>query len=177
MSTEKTQYLLQQKEIQEFLPHRYPFLLVDRILEIKGPSATGEINPNDHVGIKVVGLKNVSMNEPFFTGHFPQRPIMPGVLIIEAMAQVASFAFYPTVIEKVRNHESLECVLVGVDETRFRVPVVPGDQLRIETTVLKCRRTLWSFECKAFVGDKLVAEAKLLANLSSSPTASGEKKT
>ena len=162
---EKSQYYLEQKQIQEFLPHRPPFLLVDRILSISSDKPMDDDSPKNKVGIKVVGIKNVSMNEPFFVGHFPQMPIMPGVLITEVMAQVASFAMYPKMLTKTITKESFQCVLVGVDNARFRVPVTPGDTLRVEATCTACRSTIWTFECKAYVGDKLVAEAKMMANL------------
>ncbi len=164
--SEANPYRLEQREIQAFLPHRYPFLMVDRILEINGPGALDDDNPKTKVGIKVVGIKNVSVNEPYFTGHFPNMPIMPGVQIIEAMAQVASFAFYPTYMKKtVDERDGFRCFLVGVDGARFRVPVVPGDTLRFETEVSVCRSTMWGFACKAYVEGKLVAEANLMANL------------
>lgn len=163
-----SEYYLEQKEIQKFLPHRPPFLLVDRIISITSPNSMTDDQPKSKLGIKVVGLKNVSMNEPHFVGHFPEFAIMPGVLILEAMAQVASFALYPSMIGIIGDQgmgSKFQCVLVGVDQARFRVPVVPGDVLRIETEVTGCRTYLWSFLCKGFVGDKLVAEAKIMANL------------
>lgn len=171
--SENLEYKLDQKLIQEFLPHRYPFLLVDKVLEITGPANMDDTDTKTKVGVKVVAQKNVSVNEPFFQGHFPQLPIMPGVLITEAMAQVASFSMYPLMIKKIRDkNENFQCVLVGVDNARFRVPVVPGDVLRVETVVTACRSSIWTFDCKAFVEGKLVAEAKLMANLTS---ATGKK--
>lgn len=124
------------------MPHRYPFLLVDRILEVEDGRA--------------VGLKNVTINEPFFTGHFPGFPIMPGVLIVEAMAQVASAVLY-------RYPEYAETIglFAGIDETRFRRPVVPGDQLRIETELLKRRGPIVRCRGRAWVGDELAAEGVL----------------
>lgn len=169
---ENSPFLLDQKKIQEFLPHRYPFLLVDRILDISGPHTLDDDDLKHKIGVKVVGIKNVSVNEPFFQGHFPGLPIMPGVLLIEAMAQVASFSVYPSMMKKIKNHETLQTILVGVDGARFRAPVIPGDQLRIEAVCIACRKSLWSFECKVFVEGKLVAEAKLLANI----IATSEKK-
>ena len=163
---EKSKFYLEQKQIREFLPHRYPFLLVDRILDISGPHPMDDEDPKHKIGIKVVGQKNVTANEPFFEGHFPEVPIMPGVLQIEAMAQVASFAMYPLMIHKIRaNQERFQCALVGVDNTRFRQPVTPGDVLRFEAEVTGCRKIIWTFSCKVFVGDKLVGEADLMANL------------
>ena len=159
-------YRLVQKQIQEFLPHRPPFLLVDRILEISSPHPMDDDNMKNKVGIKVIGQKNVTMNEPHFLGHFPQAPVMPGVLIVEAMAQVASFSMYPAAIKKIRGAgEAYQCVLVGVNDARFRAPVIPGDVLKIETEVTMSRSFLWTFACKAFVEGKLVAEANLMANL------------
>jgi 3-hydroxyacyl-[acyl-carrier-protein] dehydratase len=168
---EKSAFYLEQKQIQEFLPHRYPFLLVDRILDISAPNPMDDDNLKNKIGIKVVGQKNVSMNEHFFQGHFPEMAIMPGVLQIEAMAQTASFAMYPMMIEKIRRAEQkFQCFLVGVDEVRFRQPVTPGDVLRFEAEVTACRKSLWIFAAKAFVGEKLVSEATLMANLMASPS-------
>ncbi|MBM2837463.1 MAG: 3-hydroxyacyl-[acyl-carrier-protein] dehydratase, FabZ form [Deltaproteobacteria bacterium] len=135
-------------EIMKYLPHRYPFLLVDRILEI------GEA--------KIVGMKNVTINEPFFQGHFPGHPIMPGVLIIEAMAQVGGiFAF------KSMNAtpETKVVYFMGIDGARFRKPVLPGDQIRFELELLKKRGTVYSFKGRALVDGTLVAEAELLATI------------
>lgn len=171
---EKPHYHLEQKEIQGFLPHRAPFLLVDRILSITGPLPMDDANLKNRIGIKVTGLKNVSINEPFFQGHFPGTPIMPGVLIIETMAQIASFSMYPRLqaLSKLNGDESFQCLLVGVDGARFRHPVIPGDTLKIETNCVSCRSNVWTFECEAFVGEKRVAEAKLMANI----IASSEKR-
>ncbi len=163
---EKVSYSLDQKQIQAFLPHRFPFLLVDRILEISGPNPMDDDNLKNKVGIKVIGQKNVTINEPFFPGHFPEQPVMPGVLIIESMAQVASFSMYPSLIAKVKeNPAAFQCVLVGVDNARFRAMVTPGDVLRFETEVTACRTSIWTFSGKAYVDGKLVAEANLMANL------------
>ncbi len=164
--SERSPYYLEQAQIQKFLPHRYPFLMVDRILEITGPGALDDETPKSKIGIKVVGQKNVTMNEPYFTGHFPEMPIMPGVQITEAMAQVASFSMYPSFMKPDSPYRSgFQCFLVGVDGARFRMPVTPGDVLRIETEVTLCRSTMWGFACKGFVEGKLVAEANLMANL------------
>jgi beta-hydroxyacyl-ACP dehydratase FabZ len=134
-------------EIIQLLPHRYPFLLVDRIVEFD-PSK------------RAVGIKNVTVNEPFFTGHFPDKPIMPGVLIVEAMAQtggVLAFKSFPGMKGSV--------LFIGIDDARFRRPVIPGDQLKLVVEVVKHKREIWVFEGKAFVGDELVAEAKIMAML------------
>ena len=134
------------KEIMEMLPHRYPFLLVDSILEV-------------NKGKNIVGLKNVTINEPFFQGHFPGHPIMPGVLIIESMAQVGG------ILGQVSDDHGEDPVtyFVGIDKARFRKPVVPGDVLRIEIEVLNYRRGIYTFAGKAYVGSTLVAEAELKA--------------
>jgi len=167
--SEPQQYRLDQRQIQEFLPHRYPFLFIDRILEISGPENMDSADTKNKIGIKVIAQKNVSVNEPFFQGHFPQIPIMPGVLLVEAMAQASSFSMYPLMIKKIREgNETFQCLLAGVDGARFRAPVVPGDVLRFESEVTACRSTIWTFACKVFVESKLVAEANLMANLSTS---------
>jgi 3-hydroxyacyl-[acyl-carrier-protein] dehydratase len=134
------------QEIMEVLPHRYPFLLVDRIEE-------------QEEGVKVVGYKNVTINEPFFQGHFPNHPIMPGVLIIEAMAQVGG----AYVAAKDSSQKERVTYFVGIDKARFRKPVVPGDQLRMELELVSKRRGIYLFMGKAFVSGTLVAEAELKA--------------
>jgi 3-hydroxyacyl-[acyl-carrier-protein] dehydratase len=134
-------------EIMEMLPHRYPFLLVDSITELDKDK-------------KIVGIKNVTINEPFFQGHFPGHPVMPGVLIIEAMAQVGGIFAYAT-------NESLGgdmvTYFVGIDNAKFRKPVVPGDVLRMELEMISCRRGIYTFAGKSYVGSTLVAEAQLKA--------------
>ena len=137
------------REIMSLLPHGYPFLLIDRILEIEP-------------GKRIVGIKNVTYNEPFFPGHFPGRPIMPGVLIVEAMAQTAGVLAFKSISEKEQRKPVL---FLGLDNVRFRKPVVPGDQLRMELEITRHRQAIWGFKGKAFVEDKLVAEADLLAML------------
>lgn len=133
--------------ILEVLPHRYPFLLVDRILEIE---------PRE----RVVGIKNVTMNEPFFPGHFPGNPVMPGVLIIEAMAQVGAVLILHDVAEEMENKY---VYLAGVDQARFRRPVVPGDQLVMELEVDSLRRRACRMIARATVDGQPVAEAELLS--------------
>jgi 3-hydroxyacyl-[acyl-carrier-protein] dehydratase len=131
-------------EIQNILPHRYPFLLVDRIVDIE---------PNT----KAVGLKNVTINEPFFQGHFPDFPIMPGVLIVEAMAQVSG------VLSSHSGAKGKSVFFMSIEKAKFRKPVVPGDQLRLEVNVLHQRNKVWRFAGQAFVDEKLVAEAEFTA--------------
>lgn len=133
-------------QITKILPHRYPFLLVDRIEEL----VPGE---------RVVGIKNVTINEPFFQGHFPGHPVMPGVLIIEAMAQVGGV--FAIISDKIGPDKVT--YFTGIDNARFRRPVVPGDVLRMELGLANCRRGLYCFSAKAYVGDTLVAEADLKA--------------
>lgn len=135
------------KEIIRLLPHRYPFLLVDRILD-------GE------KGKSLVGLKNVSMNEPFFQGHFPSEPIMPGVLILEGMAQVGGFLAFYSIPEMIG--EKL-IYFAGIDKVRFRLPVVPGDQLIYEMEVIKHKGKIWKMAGTAKVEDKVAAEAEFMA--------------
>jgi beta-hydroxyacyl-ACP dehydratase FabZ len=128
------------------LPHRYPFLLVDRITEMEENR-------------RIVGMKNVTINEPFFQGHFPGRPIMPGVLILEALAQTGGVLAFKSFVATSRP----VVYLTGVENAKFRKPVVPGDQLRFEIEVLKKRPPFWKMQGKAYVGDDLVCEAELTA--------------
>ncbi len=134
-------------EIRTLLPHTYPFLLVDRVIDLE-PSK------------KIVAIKNVTYNEPFFPGHFPQRPIMPGVLILEAMAQTGGLLAF-------KSAPGMEgsVFFTGIDDTRFRKPVIPGDQLKLVVEVVKHRREMWVFDGKAFVDDDVVAEARIMAML------------
>lgn len=160
-------YRLGIDEIRKYLPHRQPFLLVDRILEIhpKGDLDDPSAGPSK-VGTRVVGIKNISYGEPCFQGHFPNFSIFPGVLIIEAMAQVASFSLYPYISRDMeRIHRDFECILVGVDGVRFRRPVVPGDTLRTEVTVSRCKGKIWVFKVESTVEGEKVAEAELMASL------------
>lgn len=138
--------VVEQAEIQAMLPHRYPFLLVDRIKEFE---------PHK----RIVGIKNVTVNEPFFQGHFPGRPVMPGVLIIEAMAQAGGVLVFKSggPIGKTVMY------LTGIDEAKFRKPVVPGDQLRFEIEVIKKRPPFWKMQGKAFVDNESVCEAVVTA--------------
>ena len=133
--------------IREILPHRYPFLLVDRIEELENE--------------RVVGIKNVTVNEPFFAGHFPDYPVMPGVLIIEAMAQVAGVL----VLSGIPDRKNKLVLLAGVDGAKFRKPVRPGDQLRMEMKVLRSRATMAKVSGTATVDGAVVAEAEILCVL------------
>jgi 3-hydroxyacyl-[acyl-carrier-protein] dehydratase len=135
-------------EIMRHLPHRYPFLLVDRVLECE-------------TGQRIKAIKNVSINEPFFQGHFPGYPVMPGVLIIEAMAQVSAILAYMTRAELPDDKSLL--FFAGIDDARFKRPVFPGDQLVLESTELNVVRSVFKFAAKASVGGELVAEAVLMA--------------
>jgi 3-hydroxyacyl-[acyl-carrier-protein] dehydratase len=137
-------------EIMRHLPHRSPFLLVDRILEC----VPGE---------RIKGVKNVTVNEPFFQGHFPHYPVMPGVLIIEALAQVSLILFYET-IDRLPDDNSV-IFFAGIDEARFKRQVLPGDQLLLESIVKRLVRGVGKFSVRASVGDALVAEAEILAAL------------
>lgn len=158
-------YRLGIDQIQKFLPHRAPFLLIDRVLEIHPKGDLGDLSSDSKVGVKVVAIKNATFNEAHFQGHFPGFAIMPGVLILESMAQAASMSLYPYLKDKIGGEQEFSCILVGIDGVRFRKPVVPGDQLRIETTVTKGRAKIWGFHCEATVDGQKVAEADLLANL------------
>ncbi len=159
-------YRLNINQIQRFLPHRAPFLLIDRILEIHPVGDLDAAPPVAQVGTRVVALKNITFNEPYFQGHFPGFSIVPGVLILEMMAQAASFSVYPNMEKDMdRLCRDFQCILVGVDGARFRKPVVPGDSLKIETQVTKCRGKLWAFQCTVSVEGHRVAEAEILANL------------
>ena len=135
------------REIMQIMPHRYPFLLVDRIESLKE-------------GEEIVGIKNVTINEPFFAGHFPGNPIMPGVLIIEAMAQVGGvLAFH----SNPKEWAGSLVYFLGIDKVRFRKPVVPGDQLRLKLTTIRQKQKVFKMRGEAYVEDTLVAEAELMA--------------
>ncbi len=134
-------------QIQKLLPHRYPFLLIDRVVEFEK-------------GKRILGYKNVSFNEPYFTGHFPQKPIMPGVLILEALAQAAGILAFGT-LETTADDDSVY-YLVGIDGARFKRPVEPGDQLMLEVELVRRMRSIYKFNAVARVGEEAVAEAELM---------------
>ena len=137
--------MLNINEIIDILPHRYPLLLIDRILEVEGDQ-------------RIVGLKNVTFNEPFFTGHFPGAPVMPGVLIIEALAQCGAVLL----LKSIPDRDKKLFYFGGIDKARFRKPVIPGDQLIMEVTVLQRRAATAKLSAVARVGDAVVAEAELM---------------
>ena len=154
-------------QIRNFLPHRYPLLLIDRVLEIRTPGVPGALDePNGKVGTQVVAIKNISYGESVFQGHFPDFSIFPGVMILEAMAQAASFCVYPFMAKDPSELSQFQCIFVGIDGARFRRPVVPGDTLRLEIECTKFRGKLWGFSCVAYVDGQKAAEADILTQLS-----------
>ncbi len=140
--------MLDINQVMALLPHRYPFLLIDRILEME-------------TGKKIVGLKNVTINEPFFQGHFPGHPIMPGVLLLEAMAQTGGVMALLSIPKEEVGKKVL--YFMSIDKAKFRKPVVPGDQVRFELELIKARGAIMSFAGKAKVDGALVAEAEMMA--------------
>lgn len=134
-------------QILKHLPHRYPFLLIDRVTDVKP-------------GVSLTGYKNVTFNEPYFTGHFPQRPVMPGVLILEALAQATGILAFRTV-DKIPDENSLY-YFVGIDKARFKHPVEPGDQLVLHVEFVKEKRGIWKFIGKASVDGKVVCSADIM---------------
>ncbi len=145
--TDTLQLPLYVQSIREYLPHRYPFLMVDRITELE-------------LGKSITGFKNVTINEEFFNGHFPQKPIMPGMLIIEAMAQVAGVLGFVTAGK--RPVDGLIYLFVGADNTRFKRQVIPGDTLTLHAELVASKRHIYKFACRAMVGDELAASADIL---------------
>jgi beta-hydroxyacyl-ACP dehydratase FabZ len=141
-------------DIMKFLPHRYPFLLVDRIVELEPPR-------------RIVGLKNVTINEQFFQGHFPGAPVMPGVLIIEAMAQVAGVMIYRDMPDEEKSRKLI--YFTGIENAKFRRPVVPGDQLRIEMELVNRRNNFGKMAGRALVEGKLAAEATVMFAIADRP--------
>jgi 3-hydroxyacyl-[acyl-carrier-protein] dehydratase len=144
--------ILDIRDIQRILPHRYPFLFIDRIVEL---------TPRE----RIVAVKNVTVNEPFFQGHFPEFPIMPGVLVIEAMAQAGGLLL----LTELPDYKDKLLLFTGVERAKFRKPVVPGDQLRLEVTVLAFRRTAARLSGEAYVGEKLACEATLSCQIIDRP--------
>jgi len=137
-------------EVLQYLPHRYPFLLIDRVISCEA-------------GKRIVALKNVTINEQFFVGHFPHHPIMPGVMIIEALAQAAAILSFRTM-----NHRADDRVLyyfVGIDRARFKRPVLPGDALTLEASLVRRARNIWIFDSTARVGDAVATEAELMCTV------------
>lgn len=138
-------------EIQKILPHRYPFLLVDRITELI-------------VGESIEGYKNVSISEPVFQGHFPDHPIYPGVMIIEGMAQAGGFLAFQSLPEEEKAQADTKVVyFMSIDKAKFRAPVTPGDKLVYKLTIIKNKGAVWQLDAKAYVDDKVVAQAELKA--------------
>ena len=138
------------KAIFDHLPHRYPFLLVDRVLDFE-------------IGKYIVALKNVTMNEPFFPGHFPHHPVLPGVLVIEAMAQAAAILAFKTADQ--RPSDGNIVYFAGIDEARFKRPVVPGDQLTLRAELQRHLRGVWKFSATAHVGEELATAAVLMCTM------------
>lgn len=137
-------------QILKKLPHRYPILLVDRVLEVEK-------------GVRIKALKNVSVNEPFFQGHFPKRPVMPGVLMLEALAQAAAILSFETVGEE--PDENTVYYFAGIDGARFKRPVEPGDQLMLEVTLLRAKAGIYKFAARATVDGELAVEAELMCTM------------
>jgi 3-hydroxyacyl-[acyl-carrier-protein] dehydratase len=138
------------QEILEYLPHRYPFLLIDRVIECE-------------LGKRIRAVKNVSVNEPYFNGHFPYYKVMPGVLVVEAMAQAAAILSFRTM--GIKPDDKSVYYFAGIDRARFKKPVMPGDQLVLEVSIERSVRSVAKYAGKAYVGEVLVAEAKLLCTL------------
>ena len=138
------------QEILDYLPHRYPFLLIDRVIECE-------------LGKRIRALKNVSVNEPYFNGHFPYYKVMPGVLIVEAMAQAAAILSFRTM--GIKADDKSVYYFAGIDRARFKKPVMPGDQLVLEVSIERTVRSVVKYAGKAYVGEALVAEAQLLCTL------------
>jgi 3-hydroxyacyl-[acyl-carrier-protein] dehydratase len=134
-------------EIHEYLPHRHPFLFVDRVTSVEANKS-------------IAGYKNVSINEAFFQGHFPDMPILPGVYILEALAQISGILGFVTTNKK--PSENLVHYFAGSNKVRFKRPVVPGDQLRLESTILSAKHNIWKFDCRALVDDEVVCVAEIM---------------
>ncbi len=139
--------MMKVEDIKEYLPQRYPFLLVDRVVEIE-------------LGVRIRAYKNVTVNEPFFNGHFPDNPIMPGVLIIEALAQAAGVLGFKS--QEKKPKDGFLYYFVGADDVRLKRPVVPGDQLMLEASIVTSKRGIYKFDCKASVDGELVGTAMIM---------------
>ena len=148
MTTEKR--TLNITEIKEYLPHRYPLLLVDRVLDVE-------------VGKRITAIKNVTVNEEFFNGHFPHKPVMPGVLMIEALAQTAAILSFMTM--NVKPDENSVVYFVGIDNARFKRPVEPGDQLVMTVEIVRTSRGIWKYKAQASVDGKVAVEAELMCTI------------
>ncbi|ROQ20572.1 3-hydroxyacyl-[acyl-carrier-protein] dehydratase [Marinimicrobium koreense] len=147
MNTQGSLTMMDVREIREYLPHRYPFLLVDRVVEL----VEGE---------SIVAYKNISVNEEVFNGHFPQSPVFPGVMILEALAQASGILGFKTMNKKPEDGSIY--LFAGVDDVRFKRQVIPGDRLTLESRVVSVKRGIWKFECKATVDGVLAASANIL---------------
>lgn len=146
---EMTKKSIDINQIKDLLPHRYPFLLIDRVLDYTARES-------------LTAIKNVTVNEPFFNGHFPQKPVMPGVLMIEAMAQAGGILYFQTMRDEGIDDGGI-ILLAGVDKARFKRIVEPGDQLRFEIKVTKIKSVIWKLEGKAYVGDELACSAEIMS--------------
>jgi 3-hydroxyacyl-[acyl-carrier-protein] dehydratase len=146
-------------QIKEYLPHRYPLLLVDRVLDYE-------------LGKTITAIKNVTVNEEFFNGHFPHKPVMPGVLMIEALAQTAAILSFMTM--NVKPDENSVVYFVGIDNARFKRPVEPGDQLKMEIEILRTSRGIWKYKAQASVDGKVAVEAELMCTIRTNDKAAGQ---
>jgi len=144
-------------QIKEYLPHRYPMLLVDRVLDWE-------------LGKSITAIKNVTINEEFFNGHFPHKPVMPGVIMIEALAQTAALLSFLTMGKK--PDENSVVYFIGIDGARFKRPVEPGDQLRMDVEILRCARGIWKYKARASVDGQTAVEAELMCTMRSATDAS-----
>jgi 3-hydroxyacyl-[acyl-carrier-protein] dehydratase len=144
-------------QIKQYLPHRYPLLLVDRVLDWES-------------GKSITALKNVTINEEFFNGHFPHKPVMPGVLMIEALAQTAALLSFLTMGQK--PDENTVVYFIGIDGVRFKRPVEPGDQMKMEVEILRTSRGIWKYKARATVDSQIVVEAELMCTMRSASDAS-----
>ncbi|MDR3481668.1 MAG: 3-hydroxyacyl-ACP dehydratase FabZ [Burkholderiaceae bacterium] len=144
-------------QIKEYLPHRYPMLLVDRVLDWE-------------LGKSITAIKNVTINEEFFNGHFPHKPVMPGVIMIEALAQTAALLSFLTMGKK--PDENSVVYFIGIDGARFKRPVEPGDQIRMEVEILRCTRGIWKYKARASVDGQTAVEAELMCTMRSASDAS-----